>query len=76
MDAISATALLSATAGAATTIATAWLRERGQRLRARERSHRIDLRDLPPNSRIVDLGRHGTVIDVGSRADRTGNADR
>jgi hypothetical protein len=73
MDAISATAALSALAGSATTIVTVWLRARGQRLQARERSRRSELRDLPPGSRIVDLGRHGKVIDVGGQASRTGN---
>jgi hypothetical protein len=73
MDAISATAALSALAGSATTIGTIWLRARGKRLQARDKSRRRALRDLPPGTRIVDLGRHGMVIDVGGQASRTGN---
>jgi hypothetical protein len=73
MDAISSAAVLSALAGSATTIATVWLRARGQRLQARDEPRRSQLCDLPPGSRIVDFGRHGTVIDIGGQASGTEN---
>jgi hypothetical protein len=67
VGAIPVTAALSALAGSATTIVTAWLRARARRLQSRDRSRRNAVRDLPPGSRIVDLGRHGVIIEVGSK---------
>ena len=67
VGAIPVTAALSALAGSATTIVTAWLRARARRLQSRDRSRRNAVRDLPPGSRVVDLGRHGVIIDVGSK---------
>jgi hypothetical protein len=61
-------AALSATASAATTIVTAWLRARSRERQERFRSSSKAVQALPPGSRVVDLGRHGTIIDVGGRA--------
>jgi hypothetical protein len=68
IDPVTATAIVAAVLGAATTITGTWLRGRVLRQRAREEARRDHLRRLPPGSRLIDLGDRGLVIEVGGQA--------
>lgn len=70
MDAVTVAAAVPALTSAAVTIARAWLRAHGERLRVKERSRQDYVRSLPPGSRIIDLGKNGLVIEMGPRPAR------